>query len=984
MNTVKFLQEHPAKKDEFEGAHEQIAESLADLVSSEKTAPCMIALEGGLGSGKSTVLKILEEDKTKSSNFEVFVFDCFKYQNGPIRRAFIERFYLFIEDCISTFYGCKDKKLDELEALKLRATGRLDETKGSDEFHLSRWTLLFTSFLPLSGAALIVLGNNYSHLHILIFILLILVAAAPVVQVLLGWLGKRLSWKNLSMVLPDISFKTGKRTSKTMILSTTEVTSIDLAKYYEEFLELLPSEKKIIIVLDNIDRLDVENLFDVWADMEIFSGEYGGKPHWVIVPYAPEQLHHAFEEKYKNSENKKLPEEFINKWFTLRYRVPDVLLSDWRKYFIRNWKYTFSDADKEECDKALLLFRRNRTNPQDISPRNIKHFINEIAVYQSSTVEENINRLVIVVYRLLIDSYEADLLALFQNSSSDIRLIYEVDNDWQKSMAVLHHNVYRERAQQIILYEPMKEAINNRSSEDFIDRLSLDGGYDCLAELLEGSKDFSFLENVFICLNSPNAPKDEGVLSLLKLELAKSAITVFQKPRKFVKSLESVLGAELAQFYGKKFYNKFKIELKSTKEKDFEQVLASVNSLIPCIGKENVIEIAPERLINFWLPNRETYENITISNYTQSSKYAESCFEELIKQWRDLENENDIPWSSSDILELGLLFPKGDIFTSVVLFADTDNIDNWFGQKLSEDTTVQALYLLVILYDEDKDYSSLFQRFLSKEATENFSEDKKSEILAGLFALAIKTEQFSEYRENFADFEIDEYSDTIDKLLHTSCSYVGVAGAISRIEGGSAEDWKEIIKSEESVYKFSISLYETGSMFLRPLVRAIVSLWSDRLDGKDKSDDANFMFECTNILSLYYKKKSLAEKVRNLVLDNPTMIRTKILNKLIVNCDDWKPLIIPDEKSNARGFIKIFKFIVKKPHIYGNLAKHVAKNAHQIAGKVRAVQYIKIGEVRDILKEAPVYKNVNAISCMQEIFEAFDVEFNKHSSSKAK
>ena len=975
MNTVKFLQEHPAKKDEFEGAHEQIAESLADLVSSEKTAPCMIALEGGLGSGKSTVLKILEEDKTKSSNFEVFVFDCFKYQNGPIRRAFIERFYLFIEDCISTFYGCKDKKLDELEALKLRATGRLDETKGSDEFHLSRWTLLFTSFLPLSGAALIVLGNNYSHLHILIIILLILVAIAPVAQVLLGWLGKWRSCKKLSMVLPDISFKTGERTSKTMILSTTEVTSVDLAKYYEEFLKLLPSEKKIVVVLDNIDRLDVENLFDVWADMEIFSGEYGGKPHWVIVPYAPEQLQRAFEERYKNSDEKKLPEEFINKWFTLRYRVPDVLLSDWRKYFIRNWGDTFADADKEECSQALLLFRRHRTDSQDISPRNIKHFINEVAVYQSSTVEENINRLVIVVYRLLIDYYQADLLALFRDRSSDIQLIYEVDNDWQKSMAVLHYNVSRERAQQIILYEPMEEAINNRSSENFIDRLSLDGGYDCLAELLEERRDFSFLENVFICLNSPDAPKDEEVLNLLKLELARPAIKAFQKPRKFVKSLESVLGVELAQDYRKKFYDKFKIELKSTKDEDFEQALASVNSLIPCVGKENVIEITPERLINFWLPNQETYENITISNYTQSKEYAESCFEELTKQWKNLKNKNDVPWSSSDVLELGLLFPKGDKFTSLALFVDIENIDNWFGKELSEDTTVQALYLLVILYDENTDYSPLFQKLLPGEATENFSKDKKSETLAGLLALAIKTGQFSEYREGFTDFEIDEHFDTIDKLLHTSCGHVGVARVINRIEKGNVEEWKEIIKSGESVCKFSIGLYETGSVFSTRLVRAIASLWSDRLDEKDKSDDASFMFECTNLLRPYCKRL-LAEKIRCLILDNPTATRTKILNKLIANCDDWEPLIIPDQKSNAKGFIKIFKSIVKRPHLYGNLARHVAKNAHQVAERVRAVHYIRIGEVRDILKEAPVYKNASVISSMEEIFEAFGVELN--------
>ena len=86
---TKFLADSPATKDAF-GPHERIAEELAGLIKSGEDA-ATVGLEGGWGSGKSTVVTILNE-KLQSSSDQVLmtVFDAWAHQGDPLRRTFLE------------------------------------------------------------------------------------------------------------------------------------------------------------------------------------------------------------------------------------------------------------------------------------------------------------------------------------------------------------------------------------------------------------------------------------------------------------------------------------------------------------------------------------------------------------------------------------------------------------------------------------------------------------------------------------------------------------------------------------------------------------------------------------------------------------------------------------------------------------------------------------------------------------------------------
>ena len=974
----------------------------------------MIALEGGLGSGKSTVLKLFE-DKTKDSSskdfsFKVFVFDCFKYQNGPIRRAFIEQFHSFLKDHVCK---CKHKKLKNIV---LKATGRINEREGIEKFRLGFWTLFFAACLPISAASLIVWGNateffGYSKNFLLIPTLI------PVMQVILGTLVRPL-W-------PDTSLKTGKHTTRTVLLNTTEVTSIDLSKYYEELLTLLPNKIKVIIVLDNIDRLDTEKLFDVWADMEVFSRNPKGESHWVIVPYAPKQLQRAFEERYKHPHRKdeerepasereeasyepedeedgeeekasarrkasmksasafqinsyNMTEEFINKWFTLRYRVPEILLSDWKGYFSEKWKYVFPEAREEECNQVLPLFRKYRRDPQDITPRNIKHFINGVAVSWSSTVETDIDRLVVTAYLLLIDHFQGDLLELFTDRKEHARyavtLVEKVDKDWQKSMASLHYNVLKERAQQIILAPLMKAAIEGELEKDLGELLELDGGYDCLEELFEEDPSFAFLENVFIRQHGSKEQIGYKIAGLLKRKLSTVKPDIFQYPSEFIEAAEPILSEEIGQ-YMKRFYDTLNYQLGETEDNDCKDVLSSIDHIISYIEEPEVITISPENLVTHWLHNREEYPNIDISRFQTDQDFGEACIIRLIQAWENAKSQPNLPWVPPDPSDLGLLFQQGtDLSDSALLKDHMPTPNEWLAQSMAEKTVVQELYLLVILHSDNLVYQHIFDTLLTNDGIESFDKDTKSKILTGLLALAIKVKKYSAYRRFFIKFNISAQSETIDALLRTSCGHSGVANAMVRVRSSDAEQWKNIIVSREPVDEFTVDFYGSGIFRLKPLQDAIVSIWEDRLQqGTDELDgNPDFLFACTNLLHTDFRE-SLIKRIRKLILHNPTASSARMLNELIQNCDDWPPLIMPADKYDARGFKKIIELIAKHPDKYPDLMEHVAKNADQIAQKIRKVHYIQVSDIRHTLRKYKEKHDFDAMAHLKEIYEALGV-----------
>ncbi len=77
---TKLLNDDPAVHDNF-GPHEKVAAAILELICKEEGGKS-IGLTGSWGSGKSTVVKLLEQklpDKT-----EMFIFDAWAHEGDPL------------------------------------------------------------------------------------------------------------------------------------------------------------------------------------------------------------------------------------------------------------------------------------------------------------------------------------------------------------------------------------------------------------------------------------------------------------------------------------------------------------------------------------------------------------------------------------------------------------------------------------------------------------------------------------------------------------------------------------------------------------------------------------------------------------------------------------------------------------------------------------------------------------------------------------
>lgn len=84
---TRTIDDAPASADVF-GSHAPIAAAIRELITTEPGGRT-IGLEGGWGSGKSTVVRLLN-DQLDGSDTQVVVFDAWAHEGDPLRRSFLE------------------------------------------------------------------------------------------------------------------------------------------------------------------------------------------------------------------------------------------------------------------------------------------------------------------------------------------------------------------------------------------------------------------------------------------------------------------------------------------------------------------------------------------------------------------------------------------------------------------------------------------------------------------------------------------------------------------------------------------------------------------------------------------------------------------------------------------------------------------------------------------------------------------------------
>lgn len=511
----RFLSTIPQGEDLFEGkSHERIKSAIEQYIlnidnprinMSEDKLPRLIGIEGEWGSGKSNVIKMLENDSALKDNYIFFTYDAWGNQEDLQRKSIllmltqrlIHDTYLVgttkmlqynpQENSEPTYKDCSwEERLQSLTSNK-SYTREISVPSINDS---TKWF----------GLVLVLMGLLIGILQIdgaLTWWVNVIISISPLILffILLACLSKEsfiTACKNMFAM-----YETGAKTDTTSyVISDEEPTVLEFKNWMHDLSESLFNGKKLVIVFDNMDRLSKEKVLTLWSSIHTFFADSNNTYEnvWCIIPFDAKHLALAFDGKYK--EQKDLLKRFLQKTFPIVYQVPEPIVTDYKDVLDTLLKRAFSKKiHDQEYDIINRCYRL--TNPEP-NVREIIAFINELVQMYHTWNNEKIDIVSIAVYVLqkhnidngndensaisselfiLDKKYEQNYVGALKSSDSETM---------QRNIAALHYGVRPDKAYSITLKRVLNDILGGGDPDVY-----------ALIPYLKNKEQLSILEEVF-------------------------------------------------------------------------------------------------------------------------------------------------------------------------------------------------------------------------------------------------------------------------------------------------------------------------------------------------------------------------------------------------------------------------------------------------------------------------------------------------------
>ncbi len=491
-----FLSDDPVTEDEF-GTHKRVAESIAATIKAGSKG-MMVGLEGTWGSGKSSVVKMLDENWREDKNIRMFTFDAWAHQGDPLRRAFLEELisHLQIESGAGIRWLQKKRKQCDREDENCRGCGHKktcrpdmirDELRQRREHHTIKteptitgrgiWFAIFTLLMPVAISTFLLVKQWWLQSILMALVLV------PPIMILITWLRCLRSGEEASSVLGEFFGKSKEVTSHSTMRSV-DPTSIEFCDFYIELLEiaLKDQDRKLVIVLDNLDRVETKTALGIWGTMRTFlePKSNGESDHankiWVIIPYDPSAIEGLWDDEDRG-ENPGLA--FKEKTFQVRYRIAEPLTSKWEDYFKKKLKEACPHIEEEVVHSIYHIFsikglpRYKRGIP---TPREMKLYINRIvALAQQRHPEITLEEIALYAAIELADPELFKKLATVDTEKGDLSKELAGEN-WKEGVAAMHYGVKRKDANEVLYTTEIDKCLENGDAEGMRRILENPGG----------------------------------------------------------------------------------------------------------------------------------------------------------------------------------------------------------------------------------------------------------------------------------------------------------------------------------------------------------------------------------------------------------------------------------------------------------------------------------------------------------------------------
>lgn len=479
ISRISTLDDFPSGKDKFKGSsHEKVADALLKVISMNQGGYA-IGLEGSWGSGKSTVIKIAEE-KLNKDDYVLFSFDTWAHQGDPIRRSFLECLFSFLQE--KDIVSIRDW-IVRLRKIRAQQKKVISETVPKVPFY-NYLMVVYGLLLPF----VVIWANNHFNSGDIfgIAITAFITISIPIVLALVT-LGYRQwtdsEYKNLP-VLPSTRYLSEK--SKTeQYVHTEDATTIEFNRYFDDLIKKVRAmDKKLIVVLDNLDRLSPNSIKSMWGTMRNFftSEDWSDrnkllKNVYLIVPYDRRYISNVFAEDREDvsingegTSNRSVA-GFIEKTFKMSFQVSQPVLTHWKGFFEEKLDKAFNkQLTRQQKYDLYKLFEFNyQEKGFKITPRRIKKFVNAL-VLQVIEWGDTIPIKYLGLYVLNKDSITLNYRSLIVEDLLDKRTLnYLTGEDWLKYLSAAHHKVAPNEAIQIVLSGPLKRALTSESLDELFE-----------------------------------------------------------------------------------------------------------------------------------------------------------------------------------------------------------------------------------------------------------------------------------------------------------------------------------------------------------------------------------------------------------------------------------------------------------------------------------------------------------------------------------
>jgi len=238
------------EKDDLLGT-QAYANTLSQIIK-EAQPPFTIGLFGGWGSGKSSIIKTIEEDfnTDKKSKIEVFVYDSWKYSKDPFRRTFISEF--------KNHFGIKGT--DELDSFY---EDKHEEIKGKTGLSDHLWVYILLLLVPLISinAVPLVEGKEFEYTTFFISIC---------ISAITFFVAKTFVQYKISITKPKIFAPEEFESIFKEFINRIVGNKKSVWRYVEETVGIKKKVEKIVIVIDNVDRCHKDLAFELLLTIKNF------------------------------------------------------------------------------------------------------------------------------------------------------------------------------------------------------------------------------------------------------------------------------------------------------------------------------------------------------------------------------------------------------------------------------------------------------------------------------------------------------------------------------------------------------------------------------------------------------------------------------------------------------------------------------------------------------------------------------------------